>query len=109
MTACRGIARELTVERDELTVAQDKLLARASDLEQLVTAGEAASSAALAVLAERSAKLEQTERDLEENCPSSDDLRHFVGFREGGSGSLVVEVMLRLVGAASDDLRLSGV
>ena len=42
-------------------------------------------------------------------CPSSDDLRHFVGFREGGSGSLVVEVMQRAVGAASDDLRLSGV
>ena len=33
----------------------------------------------------------------------------FVGFREGGSGSLVVEVMRRAVGAASDDLRLSGV
>ena len=57
----------LTVERDALAVAQDELLARASDLEQMVTAGEAASSGALAVLAERSAKLEQTERDLEEN------------------------------------------
>ena len=57
----------LTVERDALAVAQDELLARASDLEQMVTAGEAASSAALAVLAERSAKLEQTERDLDEN------------------------------------------
>ena len=57
----------LTVERDALTVAQDELLARASDLEQMVTAGEAASSAALAVLAERSAKLEQTERDLDDN------------------------------------------
>jgi len=42
-------------------------------------------------------------------CPSSDDLRHFVGFREGGSGSLVVEVMRPAVDAASDDLRLSGV
>ena len=42
-------------------------MARASDLEQMVAAGEAASSGALAVLAERSAKLEQTERDLEEN------------------------------------------
>ena len=40
---------------------------------------------------------------------SSDDLRHFVGFREGGSGSLVVEVRRRVIGAASDDLRLSGV
>ena len=58
---------ELTVERDALTVAQDELLARASDLEQLATAGQAASSDALAVLAERSAKLEQTEWDLEEN------------------------------------------
>jgi hypothetical protein len=57
----------LTVEREALTVAQDELLARASDLKQLATAGEAASSDALAVLAERSAKLEQTERDLEEN------------------------------------------
>ena len=44
-----------------------------------------------------------------EECPSSDDLRQFVGFREGGSGSSVVEVMRRVVGAASDDLRLSGV
>ena len=41
-------------------------MARASDLEQMVTAGEAASSAALAALAERSAKLEQTERDLDD-------------------------------------------
>jgi chromosome segregation ATPase len=57
----------LTVERDALAVAQDELLARASDLEQMVAAGDAASSGALAVLAERSAKLEQTERDLEEN------------------------------------------
>ena len=57
----------LTVERDALAVAQDELLARASDLEQMVTAGEAASSAALEMLAERSAKLEQTERDLDDN------------------------------------------
>ena len=57
----------LTVERDALAVAQDELLARASDLEEMVTAGEAASSAALAVLAERSAKLEQTERDLDDS------------------------------------------
>ena len=42
-------------------------MARVSDLEQTVTAGEAASSAALDVLAERSAKLEQTERDLDDN------------------------------------------
>ena len=57
----------LTVERDALAVAQDELLARASDLEQMVTAGEATSSSALALLAERSAKLEQTERDLDDN------------------------------------------
>ena len=57
----------LTVERDALAVARDELLARVSDLEQTVTAGEAASSAALDVLAERSAKLEQTERDLDDN------------------------------------------
>jgi chromosome segregation ATPase len=57
----------LAVERDALAVAQHELLARASDLEQMVTAGEAASSAALAVLAERSAKLEQTERDLDDS------------------------------------------
>jgi chromosome segregation ATPase len=57
----------LTVERDALAVAQDELLARASDLEQMVTADEAASSAALGLLAERSAKLEQIERDLVDN------------------------------------------
>ena len=57
----------LTVERDALTVARDELLARVSDLEQTVAAGEAASSAALDVLAERSANLEQTERDLDDN------------------------------------------
>ena len=57
----------LTVERDALTVARDELLARVSDLEQRVAAGEAASSAALDVLAERSANLEQTERDLDDN------------------------------------------
>ena len=57
----------LTVERDALAVAQDELLARASDLEQTVTAGEAASAAALEMLAERSAKLEQRERDLDDN------------------------------------------
>jgi chromosome segregation ATPase len=57
----------LTVERDALAVAQDELLVRASDLEQTVAAGEAASSAALEMLAERSAKLEQTERDFDDN------------------------------------------
>ena len=57
----------LTVERDALAVAQDELLARAFDLEQTVTMGEAAASAAFEMLAERSAKLEQTERDLDDN------------------------------------------
>ena len=57
----------LTLERDALAVARDELLDRVSDLEQMVAAGEAASSAALDVLAERSANLEQTERDLDEN------------------------------------------
>ena len=57
----------LTVERDALAVSRDELLARVSDLEQMVAAGEAASSAALEMLAERSAKLEQTERDLDDN------------------------------------------
>ena len=55
------------VERDALVhLHKDELLARTSDLEQMVTAGEAASSAALAVPAERSSKLEQTERDLDD-------------------------------------------
>ena len=58
----------LTVERDALTVARDELLARVSGLDrEMVAAGEAASSAALAVLAERSANLEQTERELDDN------------------------------------------
>jgi hypothetical protein len=43
-----------------------------------------------------------------EDCPSSDDLRQFGCFREGGSGSSVVEK--RHAGdAANDDLRWSGV
>ena len=57
----------LTVERDAVVVARDEALARASDREQMVAAGEAASSAALAVLVERSANLEQTEQDLDDN------------------------------------------
>jgi hypothetical protein len=42
------------------------------------------------------------------DCPSSDDLRSFDGFRKGGSGSSVIEIMRHAGGAASDDLRLSG-
>jgi len=57
----------LTVERDALAIAQDELLARVVDLEQVVTAGEAASLETRVTLAERSAKLEDTERDLEDN------------------------------------------
>ena len=41
-------------------------------------------------------------------CPSSDDLRHIVGLRKGGSGSSVIEIMRHAGGAASDGLRLSG-
>ena len=41
-------------------------------------------------------------------CPSSDDLRHIAGFRKGGSGSSVIEIMRHAVDAASDGLRLSG-
>jgi chromosome segregation ATPase len=57
----------LAVECDAMAVAQDELLARASDFEQLVRARETASSATLAALAERTAKLEQTEHDLDDN------------------------------------------
>ena len=46
--------------------------------------------------------------DCYPDCPSSDDLRHIAGFRKGGSGSSVVEVMRRAVDAANDGLRLSG-
>jgi hypothetical protein len=41
-------------------------------------------------------------------CPLSDDLRHTAGFRKGGSGSSVIEIMRHAVDAASDGLRLSG-
>lgn len=58
---------ELTVERDALVVAQNDLLARVADLEQVVTAGEAASSEARATLMERSARLERAVRELEDN------------------------------------------
>jgi chromosome segregation ATPase len=57
----------LTVQRDGLTVAQDEFLARVADLERMVTASEATSSEARFALAERSARLEQTEQDLEDN------------------------------------------
>jgi chromosome segregation ATPase len=57
----------LTVQRDGLTVAQDELLARVADLERTGTAREAVASEANLALAERSARLEQTEHDLEDN------------------------------------------
>jgi chromosome segregation ATPase len=57
----------LTVQRDAMAIAQDELLARVADLERMVTAGEAAASEARFALAERSATLEQTEQDLEDN------------------------------------------
>jgi hypothetical protein len=42
-------------------------------------------------------------------CPSSDDLRQFGCFQEGGSGSSVVEIKRHAGDAANDDLRWSGV
>ena len=57
----------------------------------------------------REALMAWCEANKVDYCPSSADLGHFVGFREGGSGSLGIEVMRRSVGAASDDLRWSGV
>ena len=39
-------------------------------------------------------------------CPSSDDLRPIAGFRKGGFGSSLIEIMQHAVDAASDGLRL---
>jgi len=50
-----------------LIVKQDDLRARIGDLERAVTTSEAASSEALATLAERTAKLKGIERELEDN------------------------------------------
>jgi chromosome segregation ATPase len=57
----------VTVERDQLAVAQKELSARVADLERSITQAEAASFEASAALAERSAKLDETKRDLEEH------------------------------------------
>ena len=38
-------------------------------------------------------------------CPSSIDLRQLGGFRKGGSGSSLVEIMRHAVDAANDDWR----
>ncbi len=56
-----------TLERNALSVKQEELVARISDLERGLTAAEAASSEARAALAERTAKLERIERELEDN------------------------------------------
>jgi chromosome segregation ATPase len=63
----KGDRAELSAERDALASEQDKLLARVADLERMVMATEATSSEARSALAEQSAKLEQTERELEDN------------------------------------------
>ena len=63
----KGDRAELSVERDALASAQDKLLARVADLEGMVMAAEAASSEAHSTLVEQNAKLERMERELEDN------------------------------------------
>jgi len=63
----KGDRAELSVERDALASAQDKLLARVADLERMVMAAEAASSEARSTLVEQNAKLERMERELEDN------------------------------------------
>ena len=63
----KGDRAELSVERDALASAQDKLLARVADLEGMVTAAKAASSEARSTLVEQNAKLERMERELEDN------------------------------------------
>jgi crescentin len=57
----------LTVERDQLVVAQKELSTRVAHLERSIMGAEAASFEASAALAERSAKLDETRRDLEEH------------------------------------------
>jgi len=63
----KGDRAELSVERDALASEQDKLLARVADLERIVAAAEATSLEARSALAEENAKLEQMERELEDN------------------------------------------
>jgi chromosome segregation ATPase len=57
----------LTLERNAFALSQDELSARLNDLERTVTAAGASSSEARAALAERTAKLERVERELEDN------------------------------------------
>jgi crescentin len=63
----KGDYAALAVERSALIVKQDDLNARIGDLERAVTTSEAASSEALATLAERTTKLAGIERELEDN------------------------------------------
>jgi chromosome segregation ATPase len=63
----KGDYAALALERSALIVKQDDLTARIGDLERAVTTSEAASSEALATLAERTAKLEGIEREFEDN------------------------------------------
>ncbi len=63
----KGDHAALALERSALIVKQDDLRARNGDLERAVTTAEAASSEALATLAERTAKLGGIERELEDN------------------------------------------
>jgi len=57
----------LRIERDALQVSQDALSARAADLERALAAAEAADFEARTALAEQNAKLEQQERNQDDN------------------------------------------
>ncbi len=63
----RGDHAALTLERNALATKQEELSARVKDLEKAIAAAENISSEACAALADRSAKLERTERELEDN------------------------------------------
>ncbi len=57
----------LTLERNGMAVRQEELAGRVADLERGIGSAEAASSEARAALADRSAKLERIERELDDN------------------------------------------
>ncbi len=57
----------LTLERNALVLKAEELAGRVGDLERGVKAAETASGEARALLAERTAKLERIERELEDN------------------------------------------
>lgn len=63
----KGDYAALALERSALIVKQGDLNARVGDLDRKLTTSEAASSEALATLAERTAKLKGIERELEDN------------------------------------------